>query len=93
MIARCCVMIIARGQESVEREMQLYLGRLPDIDISKLSVIHVAGTKGKGSTCAFTESILRAHGLRTGTNQCVSAPQLLIASIFQACTPRRTWCT
>ncbi len=29
-------------------------------------VLHIAGTKGKGSTCAFTESILRAHGLKTG---------------------------
>jgi hypothetical protein len=27
--------------------------------LSKLSVIHVAGTKGKGSTCALVESILR----------------------------------
>jgi folylpolyglutamate synthase len=26
----------------------------------------VAGTKGKGSTCAFTECILRQHGLKTG---------------------------
>lgn len=32
----------------------------------KLKVIHVAGTKGKGSTCAFSESILRAHGMKTG---------------------------
>lgn len=31
-----------------------------------LSVIHVAGTKGKGSACAFTECLLRAHGFRTG---------------------------
>jgi dihydrofolate synthase/folylpolyglutamate synthase len=31
-----------------------------------LTCIHVAGTKGKGSTCAFSESILRAHGLKTG---------------------------
>ncbi len=30
------------------------------------SVIHVAGTNGKGSTCAFTESVLRASGLKTG---------------------------
>ncbi len=30
------------------------------------SSYHVAGTKGKGSTSAFIESILRAHGLRTG---------------------------
>lgn len=28
--------------------------------------VHVAGTNGKGSTCAFVESILRAFGLRTG---------------------------
>ncbi|PSR93144.1 Folylpolyglutamate synthase [Actinidia chinensis var. chinensis] len=34
--------------------------------ISKMSIIHVAGTKGKGSTCAFTESILRNCGFRTG---------------------------
>jgi len=26
----------------------------------------VGGTNGKGSTCAFTESILRKHGLKTG---------------------------
>jgi folylpolyglutamate synthase len=31
-----------------------------------LSIIHVAGTKGKGSTCAFSESILRHSGLKTG---------------------------
>jgi folylpolyglutamate synthase len=27
--------------------------------LNSLKVIHVSGTKGKGSTCAFTESILR----------------------------------
>ncbi|XP_072996019.1 folylpolyglutamate synthase-like isoform X1 [Typha latifolia] len=34
--------------------------------IADLKVIHVAGTKGKGSTCTFTESILRSCGFRTG---------------------------
>ena len=29
-------------------------------------LIHVAGTKGKGSVAAMTASALRAHGLRTG---------------------------
>ena len=29
-------------------------------------VLHVAGTNGKGSTCAFLESVLRASGRRTG---------------------------
>lgn len=32
----------------------------------QLSVIHVSGTKGKGSTCAFCESILRNYGYKTG---------------------------
>ncbi len=32
----------------------------------KARVIHVAGTNGKGSTCAFAESIARAAGYRTG---------------------------
>ncbi|PKA51981.1 Folylpolyglutamate synthase [Apostasia shenzhenica] len=37
-----------------------------DEAISQLKVVHVAGTKGKGSTCTFTESILRSCGLHTG---------------------------
>jgi dihydrofolate synthase/folylpolyglutamate synthase len=32
----------------------------------KLRFIHVAGTNGKGSTCAMLESIYRANGLRMG---------------------------
>ncbi|KAK6730758.1 hypothetical protein RB195_007308 [Necator americanus] len=34
--------------------------------LDSLNVIHISGTKGKGSTCAFVESILRKAGLRTG---------------------------
>jgi len=33
----------------------------------RLSVIHVAGSKGKGSTCLFCEGILAAAGERVGT--------------------------
>lgn len=34
--------------------------------LDRLSVIHVAGTKGKGTTCAFMEAILRQYGFSTG---------------------------
>ena len=37
-------------------------------------VLHVAGTNGKGSTCAFAEASLRAAGLRTGL---YTSPHLL----------------
>lgn len=33
---------------------------------SSLRIVHVAGTNGKGSTCAMMESALRAAGYRTG---------------------------
>src|SRR5690348_1889617 len=32
----------------------------------RLRFIHVAGTNGKGSTCAMLESIYRTQGLKTG---------------------------
>ncbi len=38
------------------------LGRPQD----RLRLVHVAGTNGKGSTCAMIESGLRAQGWRTG---------------------------
>ncbi|CAF4997991.1 unnamed protein product, partial [Rotaria sp. Silwood1] len=44
--------------------------------IDKLNIIHVAGTKGKGSTCAFAESILRQYGYKTGF---FSSPHLIEA--------------
>ncbi|KAL8906531.1 MAG: hypothetical protein Q9207_001969 [Kuettlingeria erythrocarpa] len=47
------------------REWLQELGHSDD-DVNGLNVIHVSGTKGKGSTCAFINSFLRAHGERTG---------------------------
>ena len=39
-----------------------------DLDdrLNSLKVIHIAGTKGKGSTAAFVESMLRHSGYSTG---------------------------
>lgn len=48
--------------------MRIYLRRvgLDDAALAKIPTLHVTGSKGKGSTCAFVEAILRAQGLRTG---------------------------
>ncbi|PRP89859.1 hypothetical protein PROFUN_00201 [Planoprotostelium fungivorum] len=52
-------------EATLAKGMVTYVNRL-NIDLSKMSIIHVAGTKGKGSTCAFTESIIRKNGYKTG---------------------------
>ncbi|CAN8101541.1 unnamed protein product [Discula destructiva] len=52
-----------KPDESSIREMKAYwarLGHTPD-DLNRLNAIHVAGTKGKGSVCAFVASILSQH--------------------------------
>src|SRR5690242_13377142 len=41
------------------------LGAMGDPHL-KYPVIHVTGTKGKGSVCAMSAAILRAQGLRVG---------------------------
>ncbi|XP_004613363.2 folylpolyglutamate synthase, mitochondrial isoform X1 [Sorex araneus] len=58
-----------RGDPQTQLEaMERYLARsgLQVEDLDQLNIIHVTGTKGKGSTCAFTERILRSYGLKTG---------------------------
>jgi folylpolyglutamate synthase/dihydrofolate synthase len=55
-----------RTRERMVQIMDIYLKRL-DIDVHQLPpVVHIAGTKGKGSTASMCESILRQHGLKTG---------------------------
>lgn len=47
--------------------LHLYLERLGMTEsVNAMSYIHVAGTKGKGSTCAFVDACLRRAGTRTG---------------------------
>lgn len=57
-------------------EVLTYLQRtgLDLSDLDKFQVVHVTGTNGKGSTCAYTEHILRNHGCKTGF---FSSPHLL----------------
>lgn len=45
------------------REMRAYLARIgySPSDLDRLNIVHVAGTKGKGSTCAFVDSILSRY--------------------------------
>ena len=70
---------MAVGSSVAQKRMDtfaLHLDRLgiTQDDLSKLNVIHVSGTKGKGSVCAFTESVLRNSGFKTGF---LSSPHLI----------------
>lgn len=53
---------IKLGLEGPRRLLRQYLA-FPDHGVA---VIHVAGTNGKGSTCAMMDSVARACGRRTG---------------------------
>ena len=45
--------------------MRALMGRLGNPQ-EKLTMVHVAGTNGKGSCCAMIERMLRAAGYKTG---------------------------
>ncbi|KAH6960635.1 Mur ligase [Fusarium avenaceum] len=51
------------------KEMKTYLHRIgyTPSDLNQLNIVHVAGTKGKGSTCAFVDSILSQYQHTKGT--------------------------
>ncbi|KUI62034.1 Folylpolyglutamate synthase [Cytospora mali] len=58
-----------RPDANSTREMKAYwarLGHAPE-DLDRLNVVHVAGTKGKGSVCAFVSSILAQYQRRGGS--------------------------
>lgn len=52
---------IALGLERIERLLEIL-----DNPQKELKYIHVAGTNGKGSVCAFLDSVLRGAGFRVG---------------------------
>jgi len=55
-----------RSREQVVASVEGHLRALALPAAALPPIVHVAGTKGKGSTCALVESALRAAGLRTG---------------------------
>ena len=74
-------------QEVIEKiENSRRFGNLPGVEVTKrmlaalgnpqegLAFIHVAGTNGKGSTCAFLTNILTKAGLKCG---CFTSPHLI----------------
>ena len=74
-------------QEVIDKiENSRRFGNLPGVEVTKrmlatlgnphegLAFIHVAGTNGKGSTCAFLTNILTKAGLKCG---CFTSPHLI----------------
>ncbi|MBR6910127.1 MAG: bifunctional folylpolyglutamate synthase/dihydrofolate synthase, partial [Lachnospiraceae bacterium] len=45
-------------------ETRAFLKKLGNPDLS-FKIIHVAGTNGKGSTCAYLDSVLGCAGIKT----------------------------
>ncbi|KAG6035616.1 methionine-synthesizing 5- methyltetrahydropteroyltriglutamate--homocysteine methyltransferase [Claviceps sp. Clav32 group G5] len=68
-----------RPDASSMREMRAYLARIGHTpsDLNRLNIIHVAGTKGKGSTCAFVDSILAQWRPRLGKTALFISPHLI----------------
>jgi dihydrofolate synthase/folylpolyglutamate synthase len=62
------------GQPFDLQRYRRFLKRLGSPQNSLKNVVLVAGTKGKGSTCALIDSVLRAAGLKTGL---YTSPHLL----------------
>lgn len=62
----------------------LSLMGITDKELADLKAIHVAGTKGKGSTCAFTESILCKYVSDVVRDQ--SLPPISTAATQLRCT-------
>lgn len=60
-------------------EMRAWLARAgySPSDLSRLRCLHVAGTKGKGSVCAFTTSVLRQYPSVAGRVGTYTSPHLV----------------
>lgn len=54
------------GKKNSLKDIRRFLWEMGGPD-EKMKIFHVAGTNGKGSVCAFLQSVLRAAGYRVGT--------------------------
>ena len=54
--------------------------------IHDIPIVHIAGTKGKGSSSAFCERVLRSCGLKTGTQTIVITQIFMSQKQFLYCT-------
>lgn len=55
----------AANRGAVVTQMRL-LARAIQLPLDSMSYVHIAGTKGKGSTASMCESMLRCAGYTTG---------------------------
>jgi folylpolyglutamate synthase len=60
-------------------EVEAWFGRAghTPVDLARLRCIHVAGTKGKGSVCAYVSSILRQYPSEAGKVGLFTSPHLV----------------
>ncbi len=56
-----------QGGDKVSLADMERLDRILNHPLHGIPVVHVAGSKGKGSVCLLAESLLRAQGIRVGT--------------------------
>jgi dihydrofolate synthase/folylpolyglutamate synthase len=58
--------LVSFGMKPGLKRMEMFMDKL-DYPHRRLKFIHVAGTNGKGSTCAYLSSVLRQCGYAVGT--------------------------
>ncbi|MFH1222752.1 MAG: Mur ligase family protein [Pseudomonadota bacterium] len=67
----------------LEKDMRFGLDNISDaikalkIDLSHIKIVHVAGTNGKGSTCAMLHSLIKAHIKENEKTGLYTSPHLI----------------